>query len=67
MYITRINHSIIREFNSGHNAEIKEIQVSHKKKPMELIMNYMQEQINNIDRARREIREKYPKFLPRLK
>jgi len=66
MYSTTKNPIAIIEYCSGHEAKIvKEFDVPYVK-PMRLVVDYMLKQINDIDKVRKELREKYPNFLSKL-
>ncbi|MFM2200751.1 MAG: hypothetical protein RL769_806 [Pseudomonadota bacterium] len=65
-YQTNLKATEIIQYISGYQAEIKKEYDTTSFSDKEIFLNYINKQIDAIDKARKEIRQKHPNLLPKI-
>lgn len=66
MFQTKISPPSIVQYISGFEAEIVQEFEASSESPIELVMDYMQKRIEQIDETRRKFKSQYPDLLPAI-
>jgi len=62
----QINPPAIVQYISGYEAEVIQKFEASATSPLELVMDYMQKRMDQIDETRRSFKAQYPDLLPAI-
>ncbi len=66
MFQIQINPPAIAQYISGYEAEVIQEFEASATSPLELVMDYMQKRMDQIDETRRSFKAQYPDLLPAI-